>query len=196
MYANDARDILPWATWGNFQPEWCLFPAPGDFPAPLIMHAEGGSVFPFVMGQPRMLLTNQIDTQWGLQVYPDPRRTNIFPVYNCPSSGSARLNNHVTYALSWCCGIFPLGEVRLSEVVNPAQKVLLRDQTDEVAVQWKKPGVTGIEIPNLISHNQPLRHARLGVLFVDGHVGSFSEQRALEIESSPELCREYIQLRP
>jgi len=195
FYADDSRDTLPWTISGNnYKPQWCVLPSPyGDAPAPLVLHAEGGSIFPFVTGQPRVLLGEKVDTPRAPYVFPDKDYSNIFAVYGCPSSGPSRLTFRVTYNLPW---LYPppwdSGRgILQSDVEKPAQKVLLRDQTSEFAIMWRNPK-GGIESNALIDTNQPLRHGKLGVLFADGHSGSFSRKRALEIEANKELWNEYV----
>ncbi len=199
IYADESRDTLPWSISGaNFKPEWCVLPSHNmDAPSPLVLHAEGGSVFPFVTGQPGVLLAEEASDLLGPVVTPDKGYSNIFAVYGCPSSGPSRLTFRVTYNLPcwygwpWAVRWTPRAGMLQSEVVNPSQKVLLRDQTSEFAIMWRSPK-GGIESNALIDTNQPLRHGKLSVLFVDGHSGSFSRKRALEIEGNQELWKEYV----
>lgn len=208
MYADDSRDALPWATSGaNFNPEWCMLSSPnlsmfsssdGDAPVPPVMRAEAGSVFPFVTGQPRVFSV-EVGGLVAPQVFPRKDYTNVFAVYGCPSSGPSRLTYGVTYSLSILYG-WPWNSVvgrdrglLRSEVRNPAQKVWLRDQTDELPdISTQFSGWATALKPSLVSTNQPLRHGKLSVLFVDGHTGSFTRKRALEIQRVEALLEEYL----
>lgn len=199
MYADDNRDYFPWPdTLEAFPPVWSIVALTSSAAdATFVGHVEAGSIFTYVTGLPRFVLKELPGDQFIPSfVMPDPRYTKIFRVYICPSTGSRGLIGRVTYILngslrpsiSVVSGYGP--GFRRGNVINPAQKMLMSDTT------WVLlSGVDSGQENALVSTNQGVRHDnRLNVVFVDGHVGVFSKDRAYQIEHSPDLRKQYILL--
>jgi prepilin-type N-terminal cleavage/methylation domain-containing protein/prepilin-type processing-associated H-X9-DG protein len=198
IYSDESQDFLPWPIeLSNFEPAWCIVQfSPPDFPLPLPIHAEGGSIFTHVTGRPRVYASIEAG-EHALQLQPDRRVTNSFATYLCPDSGRQGRINRVTYSMNhYLCPCY--GEatspatargVRRGSIQSPAQKVLFIDKTFEMACE---ADVTGGMVNNLVSTNQIRHGGWLNLVFVDGHVESFPKQRALTIETNLALLKQHI----
>ncbi len=178
LYSDDNNDFLPWpgAPDRGLLPDWVFGgdvakspPDPKQWVLPgFATHAESGSIFYYVMSSQRVLPV-------------DPKYTNSFPVYRCPSSGAIGRARRVTYSMN---GWFdPVGETTLrpqgvqrSAVANPSQKILLVDESAESTDNSSfQPGATSGLI--FQQHNT---HVNMG--FVDSHIDTFRRQRVIDLQ--------------
>ena len=191
IYTGDNRQCFPSWPELNWEQQWCLTDVWGPPGVPQPIHAEAGSVFSYVTGLPRVIARREETPPWPTRVWPDVKYSNSFKVYQCPGSGPTGRLNRVTYDLNhW---LIPWMEdsyrgVLETAVVNPTQKPLLMDRTQETALI----NLDSFEDPELFSTNQIRHRGWLNVVFFDGHVGGYTQRRAMEIERSKELQREYV----
>jgi prepilin-type N-terminal cleavage/methylation domain-containing protein/prepilin-type processing-associated H-X9-DG protein len=198
LYSDENFEYLPWPIeFENYEPAWCLVEAwPPAVPEPLPLHAEGGSVFAYVTGQPRVALPASMG-EHGPRVEPDRACTTRFRTYRCPSSGSLGVVNRVTYSMNhFLCPCYtdvvgPANERGVGRwtVLSPSEKVLLIDKTYEMACEAEACG--GL-VHNLISTNQIRHQGMLNLVFLDGHLESFSQTKALTIETNEALLKRYL----
>jgi prepilin-type processing-associated H-X9-DG protein len=182
LYADESESYLPWApvdadrnAAGDF-----VFGGPDggqiDPTAPatwgdkgFAFHAESGSVFAYVTGQPREA------------PHKDATPT-VAPVYRCPSAGALGAALRVNFSMNGLLDAShaqatPRG-LRYTAINNPSQKILLVNESPNTMfsagfVPGDDPGRD-----KLISHQ-----GRANVAFVDSHVESVSTQGAKEMMS-------------
>jgi prepilin-type processing-associated H-X9-DG protein len=191
MYASDHNDFLPWPT-SIMQgaAEWCLIDLSGSATAPLAIHAEAGSIFPYVLRQSRIVLP-------GLTAHsrrPDSSFTVRFGVYACPGANDRAKKIRVNYSLnSFLAGSPKNRGIRDSSLVDPATKIILTDKTYEVAL-WYNTGSSAWQgvIQNVINTNEPRHRTMHNLAFADGHVAGIRRRAAIEIENNPELLKQYV----
>ena len=197
MYASDNRDYLPWPTGPGFEPEWCIMEYWPRGPDYIPIHAESGSVFPYIMGSPRVYLSSTaLSPARPNIVTPDPRQRYTYSVYHCPASGPTGDTNRVTYSITLY--FFPVNDrsIRHSQILHPAQKVWLTDKTYEDALAfeqtWNSGGVAHSIMHHFFSVNQ-IRHGGLfNVVYSDNHAESMKASWALAIENNEELRRRHL----
>ncbi|HON08176.1 MAG TPA: DUF1559 domain-containing protein [Verrucomicrobiota bacterium] len=204
MYADENRDIMPWAPKDNkdgYSAGTTQVFAPGGpgntvtpgnpLPDKLYLdnwrnwaiHAECGSVFPYVTGQKKIDGVNNMIT-------------NTYPVYRCPSTGIKgevlRVNfsenklfnpNEFNGASDFnAAGKMPAEGMKSSAIRNPAQKIVLVQETPEsMREAGLFPGgsaLTAIQSGVLLSH---LGKGNIG--FCDGHIEQIKTERLKDMLS-------------
>ncbi len=177
MYLDDNNDYLPWSGGvdRNLQPDWVWGGQSDTQPnSPRAwrsltygFHPEAGSVFTYVTGGERVRL--------------NPRHTNEYKVYRCPSTGrigkaqrvnfsmSSHIDRNVALANRQNTG--PKG-VKASAVASPSQKVLLVNE-DSATMRNASftPGGTAAR-GEFVTHN-----GRINMGFIDGHIESWKDEK-------------------
>lgn len=198
IYSDENGDYLPWPMeLANQEPAWCLVEhSPPSFPEPLPLHAEGGSTFSQVTGQPRVVASTA-EGEHAMCVQPDRKSTNGFAVFRCPGSGQLGFFNRVTYSMNhYFCPCYgdltspaDARGIRRGTIAAPSQKVLYIDKTYEIACEAE---ISGGIIHTLISPHQ-IRHGGVfNLTFVDGHIEAVRLQKALAIETNEMLLKQYV----
>ena len=179
LYVDDNRDFLPWAgeVDRNLPPDWVFGGQPGTDTADprrwkaqsYGFHAESGSVFQHVTGQPRV--TPHRDSY-----------TNSFAVYRCPSTGAIGRALRVTFSMN---GLIDMGPgrprgVAAGTVLNPTQKFLLANEDPKTMHNASfNPGAGASAVRgNLTFHN-----GRANFGFIDGHAESLKHKLVIDILS-------------
>ncbi len=198
IYTDESQDYLPWPMeLNNYEPAWCVIEhSPPSFPQPLPIHAEAGALFTHVTGRPRISASIS-DGDHALCVEPDRTVTNSFATYRCPGSGRRGAFNRVNYSMNhYLCPCYgdptsPANArgVRRETIQTPSQKALFIDKTYEIACEAE---ISGSTVYNLISTNQIRHGGVLNVAFVDGHLESLPQKRALTIETNEALLKQYV----
>jgi prepilin-type N-terminal cleavage/methylation domain-containing protein/prepilin-type processing-associated H-X9-DG protein len=198
VYSDESQEYLPWPIeLNNDEPAWCLVEhSPPQFPDPMPIHAEGGSLFNHVTGRPRVVASVS-SGEHALCLEPDRTITNVFSTYCCPGSGRLGAFNRVTYSMNhYLCPCYgdPISGadargVRRDAIRAPTDKVLFIDKTYEIA---SEASISGGTVHNLISTNQIRHRGMLNLAFVDGHLESFQQQKALRIETNEMLLKQYV----
>ncbi len=183
LYVDDHSDYLPWSGGvdRNLQPDWVWGGQPDTNPnAPRAwrsrtygFHPECGSVFNYVTGQERHIRLN-------------PRHTNEYKVYRCPSSGqigraqrvnfsmSSHIDRNVALANRKNTG--PKG-VKAGSVVTPSEKILLVNEDSKTMRNASfTPGGTAAT-GRFITHN-----GRINIAFIDGHIESWKNEKVHEVQ--------------
>lgn len=199
MYADEFEDYFPWPGGINAnQPaSWVISEKPhatvtsstpvGSLPP---LHAEAGSVFNYVTGLPRV-------GDWD---QPLVTHTTCYAAYRCPSTGALGQYRRVTYSLNSYLGpglassfaadpwpdspVEDQRGVRRAAVIRPAQKALLVDDVPE------NPTVGGFiptpSTPEYFARHPGTRHnGRVNLAFVDGHLGSLTYWKMMEMLADP-----------
>ncbi len=195
VYADENSDLLPWSGGvdRNSEPDWVWGGQPAtDTPNPAYWqrppasyghHAESGSIFPQVMGLPRVRpRAGQDHTDWF---------TNSYAVYRCPSTGLIGRALRVTYSMNGHIdgeGDHPKG-VRVASVRTPTQKFLLVNEDPRTMHNAAfHPGSDASAIGGrLVMHN-----GKAMMSFVDGHVEAMRHARIIEILRQTVLTRAYF----
>ncbi|MHC1766510.1 MAG: type II secretion system protein [Verrucomicrobiia bacterium] len=198
IYSDENQEYLPWPIeLNNHEPAWCLVEhAPPDFPAPLPLHAEGGSTFTHITGQPRRVGATS-DGEHAMCVQPDKSVTNCYAVFRCPGSGRLGFYNRVTYSMNhYFCPCYgdpssPANArgIRRGAIATPSDKVLFLDKTYEIACEAE---ISGGICHNLISTNQIRHGGMFNLTFVDGHIEAIALRKVLSIDSSETLLKQYV----
>lgn len=190
LYSDDNNDYLPWpgASGRNLMPDW-VFSGDGTLNAKdpknwvqpgFATHAESGSIIYYVTSNPRVLPYN-------------PKNTNSYSFYRCPSSGALGMARRVTYSMNGMFDPIESTSVRdrgvlRSLVYNPSQKVLLVDEEPETANDGSFHIGIESEVSQFQSHN-----GRVILGFVDSHFETFRYQRMADIQSGRiNLARGYF----
>ncbi|MGB9602338.1 MAG: DUF1559 domain-containing protein [Limisphaerales bacterium] len=199
MYADENRDLMPWPPRDNNQGRTLNEPqvfAPGGpggavtpgSPLPdsayiqnadnWAIHAECGSVFPYVTGQKKYPgnMTAMVKT--------------IYPVYRCPSTGVKGEVLRVNYSMNkW----FNPGEtsrgstmapegMKTVAITKPAQKVLLVQETPESMRETGFTPTAGGSAATAMKSGAFLSHLGKGnISFCDGHVEQVKTERLLQM---------------
>ena len=175
MYAEDNEEFLPWPggqpdraiNSRQFESEWCYggqstldpnlsstWAVPG-----FGFNAECGSVFPYVLSQPRM----EYDQDFK----------GSYDVYRCPSASRLGEALRVNYSANGytdpgkpfgVIGRVPPRGVMSTSVVDPARKVLLINE--EPTKGTLSPAIQ----PGNLNRRAQLHLGRANVSFVDGHL--------------------------
>ncbi len=199
MYADENRDIMPWPPRNNNEgrtlADHQVF-APGGpggavtpgSPLPdsayiqnadnWAIHAESGSVFPYVTGQKK---------------YPGNMSAmvkTIYPVYRCPSTGVKGEVLRVNYSMNkW----FNPGEssrgssmaaegMKTTGITKPSQKVLLVQETPESMRETGFTPTAGGSAATAMRAGSFLSHLGKGnISFCDGHVEQVKTERLLQM---------------
>ncbi len=192
FYTDDADGFLPFCGLAgrNLSADWvwgglvtAVPPTDADMQKPLFpIHAEAGSLFPYVMGKPFIRRGNK----------PDLRFEERFEVYRCPSSGRIGMARRVTYsmnaALETADRPYPLvrGRVgpgqtpkfrKISTIRRPTWKVLFVDESPQSVND-------GFFLPISASAEAGAQYKTHGsgvnFGFCDGHVEGVSNREALD----------------
>ncbi|MBI4658625.1 MAG: prepilin-type N-terminal cleavage/methylation domain-containing protein [Verrucomicrobia bacterium] len=193
IYADDSRDYFPWAgdIDRNLPPDWVFGGQPsGDTtnqrywsqpPLSYGFHAEAGSVFNYVTGQPQIRLGSGAV---------DLNQTNTYPVYRCPSTGligralrvNFSMNNFIDGAEN------PPKGVLTTRVVNPSQKLLLFNEDPKTMHNASfHPGGSAAG-GTFVVHN-----GRINVGMVDGHVENMKHLKVLAIQRGQTNIDQFFQ---
>ena len=197
MYADENRDIMPWAPANNNQgrklTEHQVFApgGPGDLinpgkPLPdqdyiknakgWAIHAESGSVFNYVTGQ------KKYDKDMQQMI------TTVYPVYRCPSTGvkgevlrvNFSMNKLFNPSQSINNSKIPAEGVKSVAIRNPAQKIVLVQETPEsMRESGFYPGgsaQSAMKAGALLSH---LGKGNIG--FCDGHIEEIKTEQLLQM---------------
>lgn len=177
MYVDDSNDHLPWSgdIDRNLSPDWVFGGQPRtDTANPSRwrdrgygFHAQSGSVFPYVMGRPRMV----------------PHRdsaTNSFETYRCPSTGPIGRALRVTYSMNGLIDTSrarPAG-VKMSMIHNPSRKFLLANEDPKTMHNASfHPGSSASAVRgSFMFHN-----GRSNFAFIDGHAESMRHKLLIDI---------------
>jgi prepilin-type N-terminal cleavage/methylation domain-containing protein/prepilin-type processing-associated H-X9-DG protein len=181
MYADDNEENLPWPggqpdrsiTSRQYTSDWCFggqsaldpnlastWAAPG-----FGFNAECGSVFPYVLSQPRM----EYDADFK----------ESYNVYRCPSAGSLGEALRVNYAANgWTDPGKPFGVggkvgprgVMTTAVIDHARKILLVNE--EPTRYTLSPAF----VPGNLYRRSQLHLGRANIAYVDGHMESVQGQ--------------------
>jgi prepilin-type N-terminal cleavage/methylation domain-containing protein/prepilin-type processing-associated H-X9-DG protein len=184
MYADEYEDHFPWAggTDRNLPPDWVWggqdaaqtnlkqnWTRP---PRTYGHHAEAGSVFPFVTGQPviRPATGNNPDGY-----------SNSFAIYQCPSTGPQGRALRVNYSMNGRvdggeAGDFPPRGLKGSQVFNPAGKFLLMQENPKSMHNASVSAGGSVDDWDLRVHKGGLNNG-----FMDGHVEFMKEAKLLPI---------------
>ncbi len=191
MYTGDGRDYLPWAgdIDRNWDPDWVFGGQPASDTTNMVQwktpsygfHAEGGSIFTYVTGLPRVDRTTYY--QGGsVANYERSSYQNFYRAYYCPSTGEAGRALRVTYSMNSAIDsntVSPLG-VQQGMVANPAQKILLvnNDPMNMDSASYP-PIVAGPITGNFVLHS-----GRVNLTYTDGHVEPMWAKQMAELESN------------
>lgn len=175
MYADENEDFYPWPggqpdraiTSRQYESDWCYggqntldpnlsssWKVPG-----FGFNPECGSIFPYVLSQPRMEY--------------DPDFKGTYDVYRCPSAGELGEALRVNYAANGYMdpgkpfgvnGRVPPRGLMASAVVEPSRKVLLINEAPT-----KNTLSPAIE-PGNLNRQAQLHLGRANVAFIDGHL--------------------------
>ncbi|MSU62882.1 MAG: DUF1559 domain-containing protein [Pedosphaera sp.] len=191
MYVDENGDYFPWCgdVDRNRAPDWMFGGQPSTDTAVQArwksvnygFHAESGSVFSYVTGQPRV----------------SPHRdnyTNRFDVYRCPSTGAIGRALRVTYSMS---GRFDAGDrsprgIRSTGVVNPSGKFLLANEDPKTMHNAAfHPGLGA----SAVKGSMTFHNGRANFGFADGHSESLKNKLVIDILSGRSgLDRVYFDL--
>jgi len=183
MYADDNSDYIPWPgeVDRDWQPDW-VFGGQDTNPA-YGFHAEGGSIFTYATGLPRV--ERAVYLQGGSPTRYEMTSTNrIYPVYRCPSTGAIGLAQRVNFSMNEeldpttdLAKVGPAG-VKIISVVNPTQKILLVNEDPATMRNASfKPDGTAIN-GRFITHN-----GRINIAFADGHIETMKDKQVREIQT-------------
>jgi prepilin-type N-terminal cleavage/methylation domain-containing protein/prepilin-type processing-associated H-X9-DG protein len=191
MYADEANDYFPWAgsVDGNRDPDWVWGGQPTTWTTNRArwsdpgfgFHAEAGSIFSFVMNQPRVARSEYYRGGSAL-AYETANAQRSFRVYRCPSSGALGAALRVTYSVtSWLYpGISPLVPaigLRRSRVVNPVMKILLVDETPNTHHNAMWSPTQDAAQGSFVTHG-----SQANVGFMDGHITQFNRPQMLALK--------------
>ncbi len=188
LYADDHSEFLPWpgGVDRNFPADWMYGGQEDTFPKTpdrwknraFGFHAESGSVFNYVTGQPRVLPYSE-----GI--------TTTYPVYRCPSSGKLGAAIRVNFSMS---SLLDPGEqlanrrtvgskgVATSTVASPSNKILLVNE-DAATMRNASFAPGGTAAAGLF-----VTHAgRINIGFHDGHLEAFKHKKVMQIQSGREV---------
>ncbi|MGE3309737.1 MAG: type II secretion system protein [Limisphaerales bacterium] len=184
MYADDSDDYYPWAggTDRNLPPDWVWGGQPAADtnnqnywkrpPRAYGHHAEAGSVFPFVTGQPliRPATGNNPDGY-----------SNSFAIYQCPSAGIQGQALRVNYSMNGRVdggeeGDYPPKGLKASIVFNPAGKFLLMQENPKSMHNASVSPGGSVDDFDLRLHKGGLNNG-----FMDGHIEFIKEKKLLPI---------------
>ncbi len=186
-YADDNAATLPWCGGSdrNLPADWVFGGQPlDDLALPsrwdsqgFGLHAESGSLFPYVMGRSRVAYDERIKT--------------LYAVYQCPSSGTLGRAVRVNFSLNgWVDGnarpdIGPRG-VMTSQISRASEKVMFANEDPRgMSNGAYLPGDT-VANTGLLLHEG---RANLG--FMDAHVESFRNRDVVRIQN-PQLREFYF----
>ena len=185
LYADDNESYLPWAAThsdrnlsGDF-----VFGGPDNGQIDpsdssswrntgFAYHAESGSVFSYVTGQPREVPHKDINQ-------------TIAPSYRCPSTGRLGAAQRVNFSMNGLLdpsntSLSPKG-IRYTSINNPSQKVMLVNETPETMFSAGFIPGEDARRGRFVSHS-----GRSNIGFVDSHVESVSATTVAEM-TSPQL---------
>ncbi len=184
-YIDDADDFFP-ATGlvgRNHPSDWVWGGLVTEVPPPenvlrspaIAIHAEAGSVFPYVTSKPVHRRGNR----------PDLRFPEIYPVYKCPSSGKIGMARRVTYSMNANLEINGTALPRVprqrkrATVRRPASKVFLVDESpDSVNDGLFLPTTGSSEYSS--GRTKYAQHASgVNFSFCDGHVEFITNREAI-----------------
>ena len=201
-YKDENDDHLPFAgsTDRNWHEDW-VWGGPGDavrdrrknwakYDRNVAFHAEAGSVFPYVTGQPILRKGRN----------PDTRNKTIYGVYRCPSTGeigrALRVNFSMTSFLNGQTGGVNPG-VNFSAVKNPVDKFLLLNE-DPYSMRNASfhPGGTafggGQGISSVGNKLHVMHKSGINAAYFDGHAASIKHDMLMKIQRSPHLIRKHF----
>ena len=184
FYIDDADGFLPAVglVQRNHPADWVWGGLVTDVPPPesallspgIAIHAEAGSVFPYVTSKPILRRGSR----------PELRHQTIYPVYKCPSSGKYGTARRVTYSMNANLEINGAAlpstprQKKIDSVRRPASKVFLVDESPQSVND-------GLFLPNTGSHEysggrtEYAQHASgVNFSFCDGHVDFVSDRKA------------------
>ena len=189
MYTEDNTDHFPWAGGvdRDWSADWMFGGQDREFtnqrrlwakpPPDFGFHAEAGSIFNYVTGNPIHRLPG------GLV---DLTASEIYPVYRCPSTGLIGRALRVNYSLNAYIDADehpPLG-VRASWVKNPSGKILLVNE-DPHTMHNASFNPTG----SATRGDNALHNGSMNLGFVDGHIEGMTDRRLHEIMSDTNKLR-------
>jgi len=182
LYADDNGDFLPWPgdVDRNLPPDWVFGGQNNTYPnypvrwkeAGFGFHAESGSVFTYVTGQPRVVPHQDI-------------LTGTYRIYRCPSTGllgeALRVNFSMNQELDPTSGLTRTTAegVKVADVVLPTQKILLVNE-DPVTMRnasFKPEGTA-------LAGRFVLHEGRINVGYIDGHLEAMKDRKVREIQTS------------
>lgn len=179
MYAEDNEEFLPWPgglpdraiTSKQYESDWCFggqntldpnLSSTWEVPG-FGFNAECGSVFPYVLSQPKMEYDADFKESYG--------------VYRCPSANRLGEALRVNYSANgWLDPGKPFGVngkvpprgVMTTSVVDPARKVLVINE------EPTRLTLSPAFVPGNLSRRAQLHLGRANVAYVDGHMETVS----------------------
>jgi len=193
LYTDDHADYLPWAgdVDRDLPPDWVFGGQSGGDttnprywsqpPLSFGFHAEAGSIFNYVTGQPQIRLSNgRVDLN----------HTNTYPVYRCPSTGQIGRAQRVNFSVNNFIDAVehPPKGVLSTRVVNPSEKLMLFNEDSKTMHNASfHPGGSAAG-GTFVVHN-----GRINVGYVDGHVENMKHQKVHEIQRGQANIDRYFQ---
>jgi prepilin-type N-terminal cleavage/methylation domain-containing protein/prepilin-type processing-associated H-X9-DG protein len=195
VYADDEQQYLPWPgdVNRNEDPDW-VWGGQGDTepknPAQWTrpgfgFHAEAGSIFPYVMSQPRVSRTEYYEG--GSPALYEQRTTNlVFPVYLCPSTGrhgralrvNFSMNSRLDRRARLGSGLRNSARgTMITAVRHPTQTILLVNEDPATMRNASFHPRGTAEDGQFTVHN-----GWINLSFVDGHVEIMRHRKVLEIQ--------------
>ncbi len=180
LYADENRNLMPWPPQHALQGrawsgEQVFAPGgPGDLISPgtatadivyqtnadaIAIHAEAGSVFPYVTGRKKVPFNLSATNR------------TAYPVYRCPSTGIKGEVLRVNYSMNgwynpWSSRVSNPG-VRTSAIVNPKEKVLLVQESPE---SMKETGFSPGTNVNAARVSHAIHDGKTNLTMSDGHL--------------------------
>lgn len=199
-YASDKEDDLPWASradrngrgdwvWGG--PGGISFKNPSDWLKPgFAYHAESGSIFPYLIGQPRQEVMNDAD----------PRSWRS---YRCPSSDAlgaalrvnyalnSRLDPELRYTAAQVNNDDDVVNFRLGSVVSASEKVMMVDKAPlTMSSAMFTPSASFNRPTDMVQvHNETANYS-----FFDGSIHPIPGNLMIEVMKAKNLTDRYFDL--
>ena len=192
LYADENADYLAWAgdVDRDLPPDWVFGGQPSSDttnqrywsqpPLSYGFHAEAGSIFTYVTGQPQFRLNGRVDLN----------HTNSYPVYRCPSTGligrAQRVNFSVNNFIDGAEN--PPKGVLTTRITNPTQKILLMNEDSKTMHNASfHPGGSAAS-GAFVVHN-----GWINAGMADGHVENMKHRKVLQIQQGQSNVDLYFQ---